>query len=305
MAQRNNNVLGQSGTNFFFAVVEDNLDPMKAARVRIRCHGIHAKDKATLPNTMLPWASVMFPTTSNDMAISDMKIGTTVFGIFVDGDEMQVPFIMGVVPGISVSDNATTVSKQATERTSPQKTLKAKNRVTGIVGIGGAFSEPVDPSKPVYPQNHAVLTDGGHVFELDDTVGNERVHIFHKKGSYVEIHPDGTIVMKSVKDKYSITAGNEYIGVTGNVNMVVNGNVGMQVNGNFDMNSIGSCNISSIGPMTLSAPSIDVTAAATCSVSAGASLDLSSSTVDVNAAMTASINAGILASVSALIVDIN
>lgn len=270
MAQYNNNVLGQSGTNFFFAVVEDNIDPLKAARVRIRCHGIHAKDAATLPVSMLPWASVMFPTTSNEKAISDMKIGTTVFGIFIDGDEMQVPFVMGVVPGISVSDNATTVSQQATERDSPQKALKAYNRKTGIVGIGGTFEEPVDPSNPVYPQNHAVLTDGGHVFELDDTEGSERIQIFHKKGSYVEFHPDGTVVLKSVKDNYSITAGNEFVSVSGNVNMVVNGNVGLKVGGNVDIDASGECTIQSGGQMRLkSGGNFDIDASGECTIQSG------------------------------------
>jgi hypothetical protein len=73
MAQYNNNVLGQSGTNFFFGVVEDNLDPLKIARVRVRCFGIHAADSTTLPIDNLPWASVMLPTNSNDLGISDLK----------------------------------------------------------------------------------------------------------------------------------------------------------------------------------------------------------------------------------------
>lgn len=235
MAQYNNNVLGQSGTNFFFGVVADNVDPLKAARVRVRCHGLHSMDESLLPTDLLPWASVMIPVTENDKSMSDLRVGATVFGIFIDGDEMQVPFVMGIVPGIDVATNATTVSPEATLRESPQKALKASNRVSGIVGIAGTFEEPVDPSDVSYPHNHARLTDGGHVVELDDTEGAERIHVFHKSGSYVEMHPDGKVVVRSVGDKYQITTGNEYCYVSGDLNLVCDGGVNIVASGNVNV----------------------------------------------------------------------
>jgi len=36
----------------------------------------------------------------------------------------------------------------------------------------------------------------GHVIEIDDTDGAERIHIRHKSGSFIEFHPDGAIVIK-------------------------------------------------------------------------------------------------------------
>ena len=53
-----------------------------------------------------------------------------------------------------------------------------------------------------------MTTRSGHILEFDDTPGSERVQVYHKSGSYLEILPDGTIVTKSVKDYVQLAAGN-------------------------------------------------------------------------------------------------
>jgi len=52
----------------------------------------------------------------------------------------------------------------------------------------------------VYPDNSVIETQSGHIIEFDDTVGNERVRLIHRTGSYFEIKPDGTFVQKSVDE---------------------------------------------------------------------------------------------------------
>ena len=64
-----------------------------------------------------------------------------------------------------------------------------------------------------YPFNKTITTESGHVLELDDTPRAERIHIYHKSGSYVEIFPDGTIITKSMKDSASITMNDHSISV--------------------------------------------------------------------------------------------
>ena len=39
---------------------------------------------------------------------------------------------------------------------------------------------------PSYPFNKVVETEGGHLFEIDDTPGNERFSRFHKSGTNEE-----------------------------------------------------------------------------------------------------------------------
>jgi hypothetical protein len=63
-----------------------------------------------------------------------------------------------------------------------------------------------------------MTTRSGHLVELDDTPGSERVQVYHKSGSYLEILPDGTIVTKSVKDYVQLAAGNMTIFNVGDEN---------------------------------------------------------------------------------------
>ena len=72
-------------------------------------------------------------------------------------------------------------------------------------------------------------TDGGHVFEMDDTPGAERVQIFHRKGSFIEFHPDGSIVHRGAQDRYHIILNNENLYVGGNMNMSVVGAVNLSL----------------------------------------------------------------------------
>jgi len=64
-----------------------------------------------------------------------------------------------------------------------------------------------------YPHNKTITTESGHVLELDDTPKAERIHVYHKSGSYVEIFPDGTIITKSMKDSVSVTMEDHKISV--------------------------------------------------------------------------------------------
>ena len=55
--------------------------------------------------------------------------------------------------------------------------------VTLPVDDGKSFSEPSVPYGAVYPYNHVVETESGHIRELDDTPGAERIHERHASGS--------------------------------------------------------------------------------------------------------------------------
>ena len=77
------------------------------------------------------------------------------------------------------------------------------------------FSEPLPPYNAVYPYNHVQQTESGHVFEFDDTPDSERVHLYHRSGSFLEYHPDGTVVTKSVNEAYNIVHSNSYEHIEG------------------------------------------------------------------------------------------
>ena len=80
-----------------------------------------------------------------------------------------------------------------------------------------------EKSQSQYPYNHVRESESGHVFEVDDTPGAERIHEFHTAGTFREVQPDGTKVEKIVGDDYVIDLKNRLMYVNGNFDMMVEG----------------------------------------------------------------------------------
>jgi hypothetical protein len=181
------------------------------------------------------------------------------------------------------------------ENTSKHNIIKNKKASqatqTGIpTANGGSFSEPAVPYASKYPYNKVIETESGHIIELDDTPSNERVHIAHRSGSFMEMHKDGDVVNKSAKDEYNITQGSQFehvegvkhltidkgakiyvnkdngsegleiqIGSGGNINIVVtSGNVNLTVNGDMKQDVSGDMVVSVGGRYKLTASQIDL-----------------------------------------------
>jgi hypothetical protein len=71
-------------------------------RYKVRIIGLHDKEEETIPSDQLPWAQVMYPVTggggqTNAGATANLRQGNFVFGFFLDGQDQQVPVIMGVL----------------------------------------------------------------------------------------------------------------------------------------------------------------------------------------------------------------
>ena len=95
-------------------------------------------------------------------------------------------------------------------------------------------TEPVPSYNASYPFNHVKETESGHIQEFDDTPGHERIHEYHRSGTFYEVHPDGTRVSKIVGDGYEIVHGKKEVRVRGNVNVFVDGDASLYVRGNMD-----------------------------------------------------------------------
>jgi hypothetical protein len=92
----------------FIGQVEDVNDPKRSNRVRVRCLGWHPATKGqngqggeeedALETKDLPWAKVGMPTTMSMQARTGgkhgLRVGSWVFGFFVDGYDAQQPFIL-------------------------------------------------------------------------------------------------------------------------------------------------------------------------------------------------------------------
>jgi len=210
------NFAGQSGLYWFIGVVEDNLDPDKSGKVRVRCFGIHTEDLSKIPTDSLPWALVGVSTNSSSSDIGSIVIGSIVYGRFLDGQEMQLPLVEGLIPGLHLDTN-TSLGFNNFKPNAPKKLTYTGNPYSRVDNIpervyypdvnsakGITISQPKNTRKPKYPYNIASMSDSGHVIERDDTPGNERVCVQHKNGSYIEMIQNGDGVMKTVKDLYNL-----------------------------------------------------------------------------------------------------
>lgn len=133
-----NTVYGNGAFHWFMGVVEDRKDPEKLGRCRVRIAGHHTPDKAVLPTEDLPWAMPLMPITSASMSgIGQTPIGpvegTWVLGFFIDGEDAQVPIMMGTFPGRSEPLNLISLLQQLAAALSAPLTLSAKGLSTNAI----------------------------------------------------------------------------------------------------------------------------------------------------------------------------
>ena len=200
--------LGEEGFRWFIGVVADRDDPEKRGRVRARIYGVHDQDEVLVPTPTLPWATVLMPgmsATFKQVGISPtgLMVGSTVVGFFLDGNEATMPIIFGVLPGIG------DIPQLAAGQPSINKEL-----------VG---PEPPSAFRAQYPFNKVTQTESGHVFEVDDTPNFQRLHTYHRSGTYEEIDADGTKVNKIVGDSFEIIQKNKTVFIQGDVNITING----------------------------------------------------------------------------------
>lgn len=100
-----------------------------------------------------------------------------------------------------------------------------------------AWSEPSTPYAAQFPYNKVTQTESGHVIEYDDTPGAERIHLFHRSGSFIEMHPDGKVVYKSMNHGYIISMADQNIKVKGVCNISVDGDANIYAKGEMNLQS--------------------------------------------------------------------
>ena len=71
-------------------------------RYKVRIIGLHDQGETEIESKDLPWANIMYPVTAGGFqtssgASSQLRQGNMVFGFFLDGQDQQVPVIMGVL----------------------------------------------------------------------------------------------------------------------------------------------------------------------------------------------------------------
>ena len=102
------------------------------------------------------------------------------------------------------------------------------------------WEEPAVAYNASYPYNRVIETGSGHVIELDDTPGAERIMIHHRNGSYIQMTPSTTSI-KSIGDSYEVNdknyhmyvGGTNIITIEGDSHVLVKGNKIEEIMGNY------------------------------------------------------------------------
>ena len=83
-------------------------------RYKVRIIGVHDKEEETIPSDQLPWANIMYPITAGggqggSYQTANLRQGMFVFGFYMDGQDMQVPVIMGVLGNNALTELSTKI----------------------------------------------------------------------------------------------------------------------------------------------------------------------------------------------------
>ena len=107
------------------------------------------------------------------------------------------------------------------------RTVRAKGDVNTTDGF---VEEKTGTYQAKYPYNHVHQSESGHTIEIDDTPEHERLHWFHRSGSYTEMQSDGDVTHKAVSDMYHLTHNDSFEVVGGDKVTNVQGNYELFVN---------------------------------------------------------------------------
>ena len=177
--------------HWFIGIVENVDDEEKLGRVQVRMINEHSN---RVDSSKLYWALPLMPVFSANkfgvgIAPVGIKPGTQVVGFFLDGGGKTQPVIIGSWPVNSERGHSVAGVAQG----------------DGPVVKDRVFYEPESQYAAAYPYNQTITTARGHVIEIDDTPDAERIHIFHRSGSYIEMNPDGSVVCKAADQSYDIS----------------------------------------------------------------------------------------------------
>ena len=131
---------------------------------------------------------------------------------------------------IDIAD--TNLLAQESAATHPSKEIK-DTLDSWSTASGSAEQIASTQASAMYPTNHVFETESGHYVEFDDTAGNERIHLYHKMGTFIEIDSSGNVVIKTVGNVTNIVAGNMDTYVKGNYSVSAGGNIDVYAGGNL------------------------------------------------------------------------
>lgn len=294
--------MGKVGFVWWFGVVEDVMDPLQLGRVKVRVYHFYSINGSTLPTEDLPWAHVVMPTTSTSYqgkgwSPTFIRPDATVFGFFADGPSGQMPIVLGTYPGIpqpdpdfTDTDNLTSDMHDVSQLArGVNKIAAAKAEIRSAEQSQG--STPMEPPSTAtyaaqYPFNKVFESERGHVVEMDDTPGAERIHVYHNGGSYMEMS-NGLTVDKTNGIRVNTATVGHYTKSNGDMYIITDGALQIYAKGAISMVSDKQ--------ITMSAPLININGTGAVSITAGGLLSMTGTTTTLSGALGLWLNPGSVA----------
>lgn len=167
---------------FYRGVVENNIDPEQFGRVQVRVYGIH-DEGSNVSADALPWAEVAggtdFGLVNGVGVTSILRVGTVVW-VFFNNDDYNYPVVFA--------------------------TIKGNSDINSI-------------AKGSYSNTATIKTASGHIIELGDSGGSEKIEIKHSSGSKITFQSDGSIIITATNNITCSAAGNYDITAGGNLKL--------------------------------------------------------------------------------------
>ena len=225
--------LGAEGFQWWVGIAEDvKSDPKQLGRIKVRIIGEHDDLEAEF----LPWCTIlMSPTSASQSGVGMSPVGITensyVIGFFMDGADKQFPMVIGTFHGMQELDP---------NKSDMNVLARGVNKLTKRTFTG---PEPVPSYRAKYPMNQVYESRSGHIIEIDDSDGDERIHIYHRKGTYIEINKDGRIVIKSVDSSIDVTNKEKEIYAKGDIKITSEENISIRAGKGIKMDAPGGVTI--------------------------------------------------------------
>jgi len=123
--------------------------------------------------------------------------------------------------------------------------FKDATRMTNIpiANTEMTWDQPISSYNTVYPYNKVFESESGHVLEFDDSLNGERINLYHKKGTFIEIDPNGSQINYIVGDGFYITEQNGNVYINGTCNITVASDLNILCKGHANIEVDGTTNI--------------------------------------------------------------
>ena len=142
-------------------------------RYKVRIIGLHDQGETEIASEQLPWAQVMYPVTggggqAKSGQTPNLRQGNMVFGFFLDGQEQQVPVIMGVLGNNAQTSLATKIGDGRVTNTTPgslatsgyaEPAIGTKDPNIRVPDEGLVIKKPVPPGTPSASPKPGVVLD--------------------------------------------------------------------------------------------------------------------------------------------------